>query len=236
MIILLECGFIKIYRSLCAWEWYDDVNTKTLFLHLLLTVNYEDKQWHGMEIKRGSRVTSLATLAAETRLSVKAVRTALKHLNETGEVVSQGHAQNTVVTVVNYDKYQQEGKPSAKQGQTEGKAGSNEGQQCNKAKKDKESKNKDLCAFDELWELYPKKQSKNEAMKSYIKLKPSAELQATIRNAVATAKTCEDWRKEGGRYVPMLSTWLNNRRWEDEITQTGDFKSEKYERVGEHII
>lgn len=145
MVILLECGFIKLYRSLLNWEWYDDINTKTLFLHLLLTVNYEDKKWHGMEINRGSRITSLAKLAEETKLSVKSVRTALKHLNDTGEVASQGHAQNTVISIVNYNLYQQEGKPKANQGQAEGKQTANEGQLCkkeeesNKAKKEKES-------------------------------------------------------------------------------------------------
>ena len=36
---MLKNGYIKLYRSLLDWEWYDDTVTKCLFLHLLLTVN-----------------------------------------------------------------------------------------------------------------------------------------------------------------------------------------------------
>ena len=59
----MNSGYVKIYRSLLKWEWYDDVNTCRLFLHLLLTVNYTDGQWHGMTIKAGSRVCSIRKLS-----------------------------------------------------------------------------------------------------------------------------------------------------------------------------
>ncbi len=28
-------GFIKLHRKIIDWEWYDDINTKTLFIHIL---------------------------------------------------------------------------------------------------------------------------------------------------------------------------------------------------------
>jgi hypothetical protein len=33
-------GYIKLYRSLLKWEWYDDSNVFRVFMHLLLTANY----------------------------------------------------------------------------------------------------------------------------------------------------------------------------------------------------
>lgn len=42
---MLKNGYIKLYRSLLDWEWYDDTVTKCLFLHLLLTVNAYDEDW-----------------------------------------------------------------------------------------------------------------------------------------------------------------------------------------------
>ena len=63
---MLESGYIKLYRSLLNWEWYDDINTKTVFLHLLLTVSIAESQWHGITVPRGSRVSSYAVLASET--------------------------------------------------------------------------------------------------------------------------------------------------------------------------
>ena len=50
-------GFIKIYRSMLKWEWYEDVNTKAVFLHLLLTANFKDTKWQGITIKRGEVIT-----------------------------------------------------------------------------------------------------------------------------------------------------------------------------------
>lgn len=100
-------GYIKLYRSILDWEWYGDWKTKTLFLHLLLTVNHKEKSWQGQRIQRGQRVCSLAKLSAETGLSMQSIRTCLKRLNATGEITSCGGAKNTVITVNNYEKYQQ---------------------------------------------------------------------------------------------------------------------------------
>lgn len=236
VIALLESGFIKIYRSLLAWEWYDDRNTTDVFLHLLLTANYEPRKWQGMTVERGQRICSRGGIAKELHISEQSVRTALTHLKSTNELTIKTSCQGTVITVVNYDKYQSPTNEPTNDQPTPNQQPTNDQPVCkkaNKAKKDKESNNKELCAFDELWAIYPKKQSRNEAMKSYSKLKPSAELQATIRNAVATAKTCEDWRKEGGRYVPMLSTWLNNKRWEDEAAKPQEPPEPQKMKMGE---
>jgi hypothetical protein len=29
-----------------------------------------------------------------------------------------------------------------------------------------------------------------------------------------------DWKKENGKYIPMPYTWLNGKRWEDEVQIT----------------
>lgn len=83
---MLEGGFILLHRSILRWEWYGDLNTARLFIHLLLTVNYEPQRWQGIAVERGQRVASMAKLADETGLTVKQVRTALEHLKRTGEV------------------------------------------------------------------------------------------------------------------------------------------------------
>ena len=126
---MLENGYVKLYRSLLKWEWYDDVNTKVVFLHLLLTVSIEDSRWHGTVIRRGSRVSSYAVLAKETRLSVDMVRTAIKHLESTGEVTRYKYPKYTVFAINNFDKFQSV--PSNVPGSS---------QQYKKVKEDKEDK------------------------------------------------------------------------------------------------
>lgn len=70
--------------------------------------------------------------------------------------------------------------------------------------------------FERFWSAYPKKVSKGTAEKSFAKIKPDAALLQNILSAVERAKASDDWKKEGGQYIPHPATWLNGKRWEDE--------------------
>lgn len=70
--------------------------------------------------------------------------------------------------------------------------------------------------FAEFWQAYPKKRSKGDAEKAWKKLKPSDDLLKTILRAVEVAKRGDDWRKDGGQFIPHPATWLNAKGWEDE--------------------
>ena len=112
---MLKNGYIKLYRSLLDWEWYDDTVTKCLFLHLLLTVNAYDEDWKGIVIKRGSRVSSYTKLSEELHFTIKQIRTGIQHLERTGEVARTAYPRFTVFTVTNYDAYQTRGQAKGKQ-------------------------------------------------------------------------------------------------------------------------
>lgn len=72
--------------------------------------------------------------------------------------------------------------------------------------------------FSIFWKLYPRKDSKVPAQKAWEKINPSAELQQTILAALQKFKECDQWARENGKFVPFASTWLNQKRWEDETT------------------
>lgn len=117
---MLESGYIKLFRSLLAWEWYDDSNTFRVFLHLILTANWYENEWHGIPVKRGQRICSYAVLAKELKLSEKNVRTAVKHLKQTGEVAHTATPQYGIFAVLNYDKFQELAPGAADSGHPEG--------------------------------------------------------------------------------------------------------------------
>ena len=73
--------------------------------------------------------------------------------------------------------------------------------------------------FEEFWAAYPKKNGKQAAFKSWQRIKPTSELHNKIMEAVTTAKQTEQWQRENGRYIPNPTTWLNQGRWDDEITE-----------------
>lgn len=103
-------GYIKISRKILGWEWYKDINTFRLFMHLLLKAEWKTTAYKGEEIERGACVSSLAELSEETKMSVSEVRTALKHLERTGEIMRRPceKSKKSVYKINNYDKYQAE--------------------------------------------------------------------------------------------------------------------------------
>lgn len=100
-------GYVKIFRKLLEWEWYDDTNTKVVFLHCLLKANFADRNWRGIEIKRGQFITSVAAMAEELNLSGQQTRTALAKLQKTGEITIESTNKYSIVTICNYDSYQE---------------------------------------------------------------------------------------------------------------------------------
>lgn len=73
--------------------------------------------------------------------------------------------------------------------------------------------------FDEFWSAYPKKVGKDEAAKAFAKRKPDAALLDTMLKAISAQKASEQWRKDGGQFIPNPATWLNQGRWQDEVDQ-----------------
>ena len=72
-----------------------------------------------------------------------------------------------------------------------------------------------------FWKSYPRHEAKSAAMKAFKKVKVDINI---LLKAVAQQKTSKQWQEN---IIPHASTWLNQSRWEDEITakQTNDIFS-----------
>ncbi len=248
------------------WEWYDDLNTKSLFLHCLLKANHEPKQWRGITIERGQFVTSTSNLAKEIGVGVQAIRTCINRLKSTSEITSQSTSRFTILTICNYDSYQSEENPTNKPtNKPSNKRLTNEQQATNKqlttTKELKEEKNntpltpqegaepeleksenpakgksksgpkaadKNIERFEKFWKSYPRKIGKGQARKVWLRLKPNDELTDTLVMAVEAQKKSEQWQKSQGQFIPHPTTWLNQERWEDEISGTGPGEDNYY--------
>ncbi len=71
--------------------------------------------------------------------------------------------------------------------------------------------------FDQFWSIYPKKVGKVVAISTFKKIKPDKSLLKEIIEGVKKYKQTDQWKKDNGAYIPNPSTFLNQRRWEDEI-------------------
>lgn len=99
-------GWIKTYRQIVNWEWYQDSQMVHLLIHLILMANHTDLKWRGKTIKRGQVLTSRKKLSVETGISEQSIRTCLERLQSTKEIVVQSTNLNTVITVSKYEVYQ----------------------------------------------------------------------------------------------------------------------------------
>lgn len=254
---MLESGYIKLYRSLLSWEWYGDINTRVLFIHLLLTVNHERQRWRGITVDRGQRVTSFPGLAQETGLSLQNVKTAVAHLQSTGELTYCSTAKYSVFTVNNYEKYQgvtysqptepqqanhqlttKEESKKVRKEEEENPPKSPQGEQAESlavemaagtAKAADHSTTPEQQGFDEFWEAYPRKIGKGAARKAWEKIRPGESLAAEIVAAVHRDRKTEQWRRDSGKYIPHPATWLNQERWEDDPEASSGERKASYD-------
>lgn len=74
--------------------------------------------------------------------------------------------------------------------------------------------------FESFWKEYPRKIGKGAAEKAWKKIKPSKETVEAILTAVSVQKKSDQWQKDGGQFIPHPATWLNQKRWEDELAPT----------------
>lgn len=64
--------------------------------------------------------------------------------------------------------------------------------------------------FDIFWNSYPNKTGKQDALKKWVKIKPSLQ---KILDALQWQKRSQQWQQG---YIPNPATYLNQHRWEDE--------------------
>ena len=111
----MEEGWIKLHRAIQEhWLWDDEPFTRgQAFIDLLLMVNHKDKKimFNGelIEVKRGSKITSLRQLSDRWKWSTNKVKKYLEQLQKDGMINYKSDNKKTLLTVENYSVYQGQG-------------------------------------------------------------------------------------------------------------------------------
>ena len=212
-------GWISLHRQIWDNEIWDDkpFARGQAWIDLLLLVNHEPRKIvigkSLVFVGRGSTVTSIRKLAERWGWSRTKVADFLNSLQSADMLKFKSDTKKTVLTIANYSFFQDCEKEKSHKNATE-KPQKSTNNNDNNANKPIYAQN----GFEEFWKAYPKKRSKQEALKSWNKLKPTQELYQQIISAVNGAKTSQEWLKDNGQYIPYPATWLNQGRWEDELT------------------
>lgn len=68
--------------------------------------------------------------------------------------------------------------------------------------------------FSDFWDAYPRRTGRKDALRAFLKLKPTAALVAQLLAAIKVQRESKHWR-DG--FIPHASTWLNGERWTDDL-------------------
>ena len=206
-------GYIRLHRKFLDWEWYGDINTSRLFLHMLFKANWKPGRFQGVEVGRGEFVSSYSTLADESGLTIRGVRTALTHLISTGEVTVNRHTKFSVFTINNYSKYQDtdtQNDNQATQERQSSDTGATTIEEYKKGIKEevKNKKNTYSAGFCAVWEAYPRKKEKSSAYACYkARLNDGFSEDELLTAVKRYADQCKRQHTEE-RYIKLCSTFL----------------------------
>jgi len=199
-----------------AWLLERRISDKALRLYAVLA-GYADSE-------TGHAYPGRTLLSRRMDCSVKTVDRAVQELLETGAIkkqqrVKDGHYQSSLYTVVRIDPAQGVTRPHVKDDATP----------CHTRPDpvspvthrtittelepiELEPHNDIVQAFNEFWEIYPRKQGKGKAKEAFIKATKVAHVDDVVAGAERYAA---DRNLPDPKFVPLPATWLNQERWDD---------------------
>ena len=222
-------GWLKLYRSILDSAVFQDAEILKVWIWLLCNVAFEqhDTICYGkvIHLKPGQIATGRKKIAQCTDLNENKVYRALTALKSLGNIEIKSTNKYSIITVVNWDKYQDEnGKRTSSEQQTNSRTTTEEQQTNNKrtqhknGKNGKKEKNIYICSFfQSVWDEYPKKLGKNKVTKAAMEQLEEAG-EATVMDAVRNYS--EKIKRDGTdeKYIMHGSTFFNG-AWRDYVVE-----------------
>lgn len=219
-------GWIKLYRRLTddpVWA-LSTPEQKTVLITLLLMANHQANEWEWkgqkFEIQPGQLVTSIDSIRQKSGkgISVKNVRTSLKRFENLGFLANESAKTGRLITIANWGKYQCSDEEVAKQPADDRQRG---GRQVAPNKNVKNDKNKTPSntisdRFEALWQLYPRKQGKQSALKAYKKAIKDGITDDQIKTGIESYIRYLTKEQTDSQYIKQGSSFFNQRSWEDD--------------------
>lgn len=109
-------GWIKLFNQMLdsdIWMIDQPFSYRDAFIHVLLSANWRpgitNRNGHTLQVKRGQWLTSIRKLGATFHWDKHKVYKWLEFMSDAGIVTSESVGFGTLLTVVNYEKFQNDG-------------------------------------------------------------------------------------------------------------------------------
>ena len=252
-------GYYRMWRG---WMDHPALNpnepfsTRDAFQWMIAEAAYKPHQISGhnnkiVDLERGQFATSIRFMARKFGWSDNRIRRMLNRLQGARMVNTVTDTGQTVISICNYDQYQN---PDF-EANTGSDTGTNTGTNTNKKKgiEERERKGKNppygrvaesdpifgqngsgqngsadqyaKTHFDEFWKRYPRKVKKQAAEKTYLRKVVAGASPTAILDGLKNYLPV--WKARGDpEYTPHASTWLNAEQWTDELPDPEAEKAE----------
>ena len=220
-----ESGWVKMHRKLACSRVFQNPDLLKVWIWCLLRANHSEvwvtiKTGRGeteVFLKPGQFIFGRKSAAKELRMKPSSIRNRMKKLENMRNLDMQPDTHYTIITITNWSSYQLVEK---KEDSEEDRHRTTKGQPKDTDKNDKNAKKaKYSPEFETFWTAYPRKKSKGQAWKTWLKLKKEKSMPdlKTILKAIGLQKTGKDWLEDAGKFIPHPATWLNAYGWDDEV-------------------
>lgn len=218
---MADKGFIYLHRKILKSSVCKNTNVFAVWIWCLLKATHVAYKIPfgstDIELQPGEFVTGRKVASKELHISPQTYRTCITYLKSTNRITTKSTNQFTIISIVNWKEYQNKPTNKSTRKLTNDQPTANQRLTTNNNNNNNITNNI-YVRFEEFWNAYPNKKAKKKAEQSWLKINPSE--YDKIMSSLGEYKKSEQWRAQGGRFVPYPSTWLNQERWNDEISPT----------------
>ncbi len=180
----------------------------------------------------GEPLKILANVVPNEGFTLKEIEKIIEELDQVGLIRSYSICDESFILIEDWEKYQHirkdrykssiyppppERQPNDNQATTNGLQSDNLILSPSPSPSHSHPKNGLTELFEKFWSEYPKKKSKGDAEKVWLKIKPDNCLLEKMVITIKKSKSSEEWIKDKGKWIPYPATWLNAKGWEDEV-------------------
>ena len=228
-------GYIKFWRKAQdSASWNRGLMYQGLMINFLTRASWKETSYQGHDIHPGQFGVVMSRLAESLVVSRGVVVRMVNRLLSDGFLsVENVNNRFTIITIVNWDSYQE----SELAGRTTDEQPTDNRRSTDRTtllKEEKEVKKERINTpplpptggrevreaysqdFLDFWKLYPRKVGKDAAWKAWKRVKKTIPKPEELAAILERQKNSDDWRREGGKFIPHPATWLNGGRWKDE--------------------
>lgn len=232
----MPANWIMLSRQITEHKlWRGEFSRGQAWIDMLLLANWKPGgiriRGNDVELKRGQLTGSGRFLSARWKWSITKLNRFLDELESDHQIVREKSNVTTVITIVNYDKYQETGAQTGAQKMRrrcaeDAQSGAQSGAHTKKEEEGKEGKDKRARSAEKngsaseaaeiIYAAYPKKVSKDDAIKAIKKALGKVSFDELLGAVQEFAECVSEWPDDEKRFIPGCAPWMNKGRWQDD--------------------